>query len=445
MLKKTLWIASLAVFSFTLLGCGKVEKVNLSFDDAYNVFKDNYVVWDFNGEKIANVLEGKWKNISTIEVKTKNPSQTGFSLSLKTQWESDQDEMETKGTTKLSASANMNNQDYKLGLDLSFIQKFGLGTGGIQQFFKVDNFDIFLGSGNMQREFVKSMVDSLSGSWIKMDIFDKLAQNQPNPALRMNSFEDGKKIMTNLFSISKIMENTQFLENLGNTEYQGHNAFKVKIKPEAVKTLIKTIFTGTNFANEDMNVSEVENLDITGLLILKDTDEVSLLLNNFGETESNTTTTVLFEENKVEINVLAEDGTKSEILIEKTAKNKIAIDFVIGLPKMNREENGTIKGEFELVLDFSDKKIENDITGKLIVSSKDLLEVLGKDTLEISIAVNSENEKVNEVSITLPASSLLFSQLMSDKFGMPYMQNVPQDVQQTVPQTLPQAEENSSK
>ncbi len=425
MKKIALWIVMTAGL-ISLSACSLTkEKVELSFDDAYKTYMSSQVKIDENTmENMLGILKGEWSSHSEAMIQTNN-TVTGGVLHITSDAEQNQDSMISSGTSAFNVKVFGNGQEYKLDTSLSVFQLFS--GSQLQQYLKVNNFDIDLGSGDMQAEMIKTMAQPVLGNWIAIDILDQMQAEQQNLLNTTDPMSEVKKMVTNIVKLPSMIKDQVILENLGKTSFEGKLAYAIKVKPEVIKVVIESMVKDTQFAS-GLNLSGIDTMNIKGLLVVNDTDEVDLLLNDFN---GNIENKVLFTKDTIVFTHTSDEGVKIEVNLEKESNTAYALDFTVSFPEGKESGSKTdIKGVFDIVMDFEADTVVSEIEWEVRVVSKDLEQILGRDTLVVTLDAKGESVKVQGLQLVAPKSAVLFSQLMSDTFGMPYMQKHAQEYSQ---------------
>lgn len=411
----------LAVFVFALVmmvsltACNsKKEKVELSFEDAYTTFINTHAS-NVDTESIANTLQGTWESKATTTLITDN-TQTGINITIENEGISDQDNVVSSGTSTIDAKVYMNDEEYKIKTDIQVFQS--LSGNKITQYLKIADLDVSLGSGNVQEGFIKTLAEPILGNWLQIDILDQLQKWADTTIQNMNPVDDWKKIITNILNIPNVLKENRLLENLGQTTYESDLAYKVKLDPQSVKNIIKSLLSGTS-AISGTDMSDIEKLDIQWLLVVRDTDEIELLINNInGDTKG----TLLFADKEVVLTYISEEWAKVIVKVQEKSVSKYKVIFTIQSEDKNTQESLHVDWTVDIQTVFSSDHQNIKITWKVSIKTPQLANVLGNSELVLNFSLDSESRKMESITLTAPDSAILLSQLLSDNFGLPYMQ-----------------------
>ncbi len=374
------------------------NQIKIPFEQAYTTFISYYLP-SFDSGQYTTLKKGSWKSNTFLRINSNTP---GFKLQISTTWQTNKDTLTHSGITHINGNLMMNGEPKKIDTTVKIFQN-SLGNE-TKQYINIASLDCFLWSGNIQTQFIKQLTQPLIGNWIEIDT--------PTPQLINNTTRQNETLLTKRIALWTILQKQQLLQNKGETSYQWYHAYQINIDSKDIEKIMQTLFSETK-----INVKPLG--EIKWLLIIKDSDDIELMLTSIHWDNGKTIT---FTKNAIHFSYITEQWTKYTGTITGSVKKGYTITFTLEKEGETDQETVHIKGEITIKLDITNEYTHNTLNGKITISADTLQQIRKKDTIHITIMIDSQEKKTDTTKLQAPLSAMLLSQLLSDNFWLPYLE-----------------------
>lgn len=404
-MKKLTTLLSLGAVALVVTACGSTKPVDMSFDDAYKAF---VTIEQSEKDKkyLLQSLEGVWQSQSSMELKTVD-TQTGGMLTIEADMITNQDTNTSSGSIDFGVDINAADQPFKASVDLGFFQKIQESLP--VQYLNISNLTLDMGPAQAQQSaMIQAMAQWLMNQWMVIDTTEEMAGEMGNLG---DIAESTKTLIRNIVNID--MTTYDLLENLGQTTHDGHTAYNVKLRNDALKQLLADITKDTFLAQQVADI-ETDDATVQGVLVVRAADDVALVIQKIDDMDN---VVVTIDHRGMDIVVWASTEPEATISL-RSGKKKNTYDIIVAI--RDKEEDMAIDADIDVSYEIDSKNtMKTNYNGTISIQNPNLVEVVWSQKLDLTLTGKDTTTKLTDApSLQEPTDATPLSTIMSQMFGM---------------------------